>query len=134
MIVLIIVNLVIFAAITFCQSPDSGKHMRAKVIKLDSGGKDYLRVLGGPPESSKMRAGLVTLAPNKSVGKHGTEKYEELVIVFKGQGKIEITDGDTITFRKGDVIYCPPNTEHDVKNIGTGKLQHLYVVAEAKSN
>jgi len=37
-----------------------------KVIQLDASGKDYLPVLGGPPESVKMKSGLVVLAHGKS--------------------------------------------------------------------
>jgi quercetin dioxygenase-like cupin family protein len=129
---LILVNLFVFAAITFCQNSDSAKHMIPKVIKLDSGGKDYLRILGGPPETSTMRSGLVTLAPKKSVGRHSTEKYEELVIVIEGKGKMEVTGGNTLRFTKGEVVYCPPNTEHNVTNTGKEFLKYLYVVAEAK--
>jgi mannose-6-phosphate isomerase-like protein (cupin superfamily) len=131
-ILLILINLVILAAITFCQSSDSSKHMIPKVIKLDSGGNDYLRILGGPPETSTMRSGLVTLAMKKSVGRHSTEKYEELVIVLQGEGKMEITGGDTLLFTKGEVVYCPQNTEHNVTNTGKELLKYLYIVAEAK--
>lgn len=103
-----------------------------KVIRLDSGGKDYLRVLGGPPETSTMHAGLVTLAPGKSVGRHSTKKYEEVLVVLEGQGKMEIAGGPVLEFAKGEVLYCPPRTEHDVTNTGEGSLSYLYVVAEAK--
>ena len=113
-------------------SSDLAKHLIAKVIKLDSNGKDYQHILDGPPVSSTMRSGLVTLAPDKSVDKHSTEKYEELVVVFEGKGKMEVTDGDTLFFEKGEVVYCPPYTEHNVTNIGKEVLRYLYVVAEAK--
>lgn len=103
-----------------------------KVIRLDSGGKDYLRVLGGPPETSTMHAGLVTLAPGKSVGRHSTKKYEEVLVVFEGQGRMEIVGGPVLQFAKGEVLYCPPRTEHDVTNTGETNLSYLYVVAEAK--
>jgi mannose-6-phosphate isomerase-like protein (cupin superfamily) len=29
-------------------------------------------------------------------------------------------------------VYCPPQTEHDVKNTGTGVLRYVHVVADAK--
>lgn len=103
-----------------------------KVIKLDSGGKEYLRVLGGPPETSTMHAGLVTLAPGKSVGRHSTKQYEEVLVVFAGQGKMEIAGGPVLEFAQGEVLYCPPGTEHDVTNTGGSSLSYLYVVAEAK--
>jgi len=103
-----------------------------KIIKLDSKGKDYLRVLEGPPETSTMRSGLVTLAPKKSVGKHSTENYEELVIILDGQAEMRITGGEILRLAKGFAAYCPPRTEHDVLNIGNETLRYIYVVAEAK--
>ncbi len=103
-----------------------------KVIRLDSGGREYLRVLGGPPETSTMHAGLVTLAPGKSVGRHSTKKYEEVLVVLEGHGRMEIVGGLVLQFAKGEVLYCPPMTEHDVTNTGAGNLSYLYIVAEAK--
>lgn len=103
-----------------------------KVIKLKSDGKEYLRVLGGPPETSTMHAGLVTLAPGKSVGRHSTKKYEEVLVVLEGHGRMEIVGGPVLGFAKGEVLYCPPWTEHDVTNTGEENLLYLYVVAEAK--
>ncbi|MCX6554997.1 MAG: cupin domain-containing protein [Candidatus Aminicenantes bacterium] len=130
---LILVNLIVLASIIFCQSSDLVGQQIPKVIKLDSAGKDYLRVLAGPPESSTMRSGLVLLAPKKSVGKHSTEKYEELVIIIEGKGEMAIIGGSTLLFAKGEVVYCPPNTEHNVTNTGEENLIYLYVVAEAKN-
>ena len=129
---LILMSLMVFSARTFCQNSDSEVKLIPKVIKLESGGKDYLRVLDGPPESSTMRSGLVTLAPSKSVGKHSTEKFEELIIVIEGKGVMEVMGGPTLLFTKGEVLYCPPNTEHNVTNNGGDNLIYLYVVAEAK--
>jgi len=119
-------------SLSFGQRPDSLRSPAPKLIKLNLQGKEYMRVLGGPPESSTMRSGLVALAPGKSVGKHSTEKYEEMVIVFEGKGEMRITGGDTLSCTKGDVIYCPPHTEHDVVNTGVGELRYLYVVAQAR--
>ncbi len=121
-----------FLSLSFGQSPDSVRSPAPKLIKLDLHSKEYMRVLGGPPESSTMRSGFVTLAPGKSVGKHNTEKYEEMVIVFEGKGEMQITGGDTFSCSRGDVMYCPPHTEHDVVNTGKGELRYLYVVAQAR--
>ncbi len=44
-----------------------------KVVTLNPDVKDYMRVLAGPPETVTMRAGLVVLAPGKSVGTHNTD-------------------------------------------------------------
>jgi mannose-6-phosphate isomerase-like protein (cupin superfamily) len=103
-----------------------------KVIRLDPGDKDYLRVLSGPPETSTMHAGLVTLAPGKSVGKHSTENFEEMLVILEGRGEMRISGGEVLPIARGFAAYCPPHTEHNVLNTGTGPLRYIYIVAEAK--
>ncbi|MEN6311662.1 MAG: cupin domain-containing protein, partial [Acidobacteriota bacterium] len=102
------------------------------VIRLDPQGRDYLRVLGGPPETSTMRSGLVILAPGKSMDKHSTERFEELVVVLEGEGEMHLAGGEVLKLEAGCAAYCPPQTEHDVRNVGAKTLRYLYVVAEAK--
>jgi len=114
------------------QQPQSTPQPVPKVIQLDPKGQDYLRVLAGPPETSTMRSGLVTLAPQKSVGKHSTGNFEELVIILDGRAEMIITGGEALRLGKGFAAYCPPHTEHDVLNIGTEALRYIYIVAEAK--
>lgn len=135
------VHLVICAATFFmlathsspscAQQPEQAKP-RARVIKLDSAGRDYQRVLGGPPETVSMRSGLVVLLPNQSVGKHSTKQNEELLIVLQGKGEMIFADGSSLPVQENYAVYCPPQTQHDVKNIGTVSLRYVYVVAEAK--
>ena len=108
------------------------KHPVPKAVPLDAGGRGYLRVLGGPPETSGMRSGLVLLAPGISVGKHNTEKYEEIIIVLSGQAEMRITHGETIALKGEQAAYCPAHTEHDVLNTGSDTLRYVYVVSEAK--
>ncbi|UCG85176.1 MAG: cupin domain-containing protein [Gemmatimonadota bacterium] len=117
-----------------CGSPEeSGARPSARVIVLDSGGEEYQPVLGGPPESLGMRSGLVTLAPDSSIGQHNTEAYEELIIVFEGQGELRLTGAEILPLEPGVAAYCPPNTQHDVVNTGSETLQYLYVVAPASN-
>lgn len=113
-------------------SRSSAQNPVPKLIQLDSKGQDYVQVLGGPPETMTMRSGLITLAPKKSVGKHNTENYEELVIILEGQAEMIISGGETLRLSKGSAAYCPPQKEHDVLNVGSGPLQYIYVVAQAK--
>ena len=112
------------------QQPD--KRPAPKVLKLDPQGQGYQRLLGGPPETSTMRSGLVVLAPGKSVGRHNTDNYEELVIILQGQGEMRITGGATLRLAAGLAAYCPSHTEHDVLNTGAGPLQYVYVAAAVK--
>ncbi len=101
-----------------------------KVIHLDTGGADYLEILGGPPETVTMRSGLVVLSPGNSVGVHSTEGFEEVVLVLEGKGEMLLTGQDSLVIGAGVAVYCPPETEHDVVNTGTGPLRYIYVVAK----
>lgn len=72
------------------------------------------------------------LAPGKSVGRHGTKGNEEIVIVLEGRGEMRFFTGRaTVPLEGGMAAYCPPQTEHDVFNLGTGTLRYVYVVADA---
>jgi len=111
---------------------EAGPKPEPKAIVINMEGKEYVRLLGGPPESVLMRAGAVALQPGKTVGKHNTESYEEMVVVLEGQGEMLLKDGKPLGMRVGTVLYCPPDTEHDVKNTGSGVLRYIYVVAKTK--
>jgi mannose-6-phosphate isomerase-like protein (cupin superfamily) len=104
----------------------------AKVIPLASSGKDITPVLSGPPESIKMKSGLVVLAPGRSVGKHSTEQNEELLVVFEGQGEMTFKDGSKLPVKANFAVYCPPETEHNVTNTGPSVLRYLYIVANTR--
>lgn len=101
-----------------------------KAIRLDAAGKDYLRILGGAPETVTMRSGLVVLAPGKAVGRHSTEGNEEILVVLEGKGEMRLEDG-TLPVEAGTALYCPPRRFHDVVNTGQGPLRYVYVVAAA---
>lgn len=103
-----------------------------KVIRPQIEKGDYCRILGGPPESLVLRSGMVLLQPGKTVGKHNTEAYEELVIVLKGRGEMLLGDGRSLEMREGLVLYCPPDTEHNVRNSGAEPLRYIYVVAKTR--
>jgi quercetin dioxygenase-like cupin family protein len=103
-----------------------------KLISLDFGAKEYMRILGGPPETVTMHSGLVVLEPGKSVGKHNTKNYEEVLVVLEGAGEMMITGGPTLDLKGGSIAYCPPRTEHDVICTGSAKLKYVYIVANAE--
>jgi len=116
-------------------APDSGGPAAApevKSMRLDAGGKDYLPLLSGPPETVTMRSGLVVLAPGASVGRHSTKGNEEMVIVIEGRGEMRFFTGRAaVLLEAGTAAYCPPKTEHDVFNTGDTTLKYVYVVAAA---
>lgn len=72
---------------------DKQKSPIPKIIPLKISDENYIRLLGGPPETVEMHSGLVQLKPNTSVGKHNSKDYEEMVIVLEGKGEMRITGG-----------------------------------------
>lgn len=103
-----------------------------KSLRLEAGGKDYVPLLGGPPDTARMRSGLVVLAPGKTVGRHSTQKNEEIVIVFEGRGEMRFFNGQApVPLAPGLAAYVPPQTEHDVINTGDGPLRYIFVVSRA---
>jgi quercetin dioxygenase-like cupin family protein len=103
-----------------------------KLIPLDLGAKEYMRILGGPPETVTMHSGLVVLEPGKSVGKHNTESYEEVLVILEGVGEMVITGGPKLELKGGSIAYCPPRREHNVICTGSAKLKYVYIVANAE--
>jgi len=105
---------------------------KAKKVELDISGTEYVRILGGPPESVTMRSGYVVLLPSQSVGKHSTDAFEEMVVVLEGEGEMLFGDGSVMGLKPHVAVYCPPDTEHDVRNTGGSPLRYIYMVAMAR--
>lgn len=105
---------------------------QAKVIALDNAGQREQMLLSGPPETVTMKSGLVVLQPGQTVGKHSTGQHEEELVVLEGQGKMIFHDGSHLDIAANHVLYCPPETEHDVLNTGTGVLRYVFIVTSAK--
>jgi mannose-6-phosphate isomerase-like protein (cupin superfamily) len=103
-----------------------------KVIKCKPESGDYLRLLGGPPESVRMHSGAVSLQLGRSVGKHSTEGSEEMLVVMEGEGSFQLGGSRELRMNSDTIIYCPPDTEHDVKNTGSGVLRYIYITARTK--
>lgn len=102
---------------------------RPRMIPFELDGCGYLPLLQGPPASSGMRSGYVSLAPSASVGRHSTGHHEELLVVLCGAGRMFLAGHDPLDLRAPCAAYCPPDTEHDVVNHGSETLRYVYVVA-----
>jgi mannose-6-phosphate isomerase-like protein (cupin superfamily) len=103
-----------------------------RIVSHDVPDKGYLPLLAGPLETVTMRSGRVILNPGKSVGKHSTDEYEEILVILEGQGEMRITGGKTLKLNNSVVAYCPPHSEHDVFNTGEENLRYIYIVAKAR--
>jgi len=105
--------------------------MKPKIIKLE--GQDrYQRLLGGVPDTKGMKSGNMTLNPGESVGEHSTGSKEEAIIILKGKAEISISGRDPLTAEESSLVYIPPETEHDVKNVGMEVLRYVYVVSPVR--
>ena len=77
----------------------------------------------------RMRAGLVTLAPGASSGRHSTEGYEELLVVLAGRAEVEVEGHGPLAAAAPAAVYIPPRTFHNVVNPGPGEARYVYSVA-----
>ncbi|HVN21219.1 MAG TPA: cupin domain-containing protein [Dongiaceae bacterium] len=103
-----------------------------KVVALEKSDNGIQPILNGPPETVSMKSGFVVLNAGHSVGKHSTEHHEEVLVVLEGSGEMLFRDGSKLDLKARTALYCPPETEHNVKNTGTTQLRYVYVVADAE--
>jgi len=105
-----------------------------QLIELIRDSNEHFRILGGPPQTSTMRSGLVTLEPGTSVGSHNTKNFEELLIILEGEGRAHVEGQPPMPITPDYTVYIPPEKQHDVLNTGTTLLRYIYVVAQASRN
>ena len=130
--VLAVVSMMTLLYLTVFSAAQSRDKARAKVVALERSDSGILPILSGPPETVTMKSGYVVLDPGRSVGKHSTEHHEEILIVLEGQGEMLFHDGSKLEIKARTALYCPPQTEHDVRNTGAGTLRYVYVVSDAE--
>ena len=119
----VVVTATVVTALAFTQQKP-----HARVIRLANEGKEQA-LLSGPPDTVSMRSGLITLLPQQTVGKHTTGHHEEMLVILEGEGKMLFDDGTSLAIAANHVLYCPPETGHDVINTGAGTLRYIYVVS-----
>lgn len=74
-----------------------------------------------------------TLEPGQSTERHYHERSEEIYLVTKGSGELEV-DGEVTRVRPGDAILIPPRAWHTLENNGTSELVILCVCSPAYSH
>ncbi|MFH1592223.1 MAG: cupin domain-containing protein [Candidatus Woesearchaeota archaeon] len=80
-----------------------------------------------PPESKVLKSGRVVLLPGESVGKHITEKKEELIIVLRGTATLS-ENGKSIRLKTGETHYIKEDVPHNILNKSNQKLEYIYIV------
>lgn len=104
---------------------------RVLVVHLNDN-PEYQRLLEGEPQTCGMRSGRVFLPPGQACGRHSTETYEELLVFLSGQGLLLIGEERRLEVGEGKVAYIPPDTVHNVENMGAEPLAYIYCVAPAE--
>lgn len=110
---------------------ENGKELKAFVKSLPVDSTEYFQILG-ENQTKTMRSGLVTLKPGENVGEHSTKSYEEMLVILDGKGEAEISGSERMKIGKGQIVYIPPKTIHNVYNTCDSVLQYIYVVAKAE--
>lgn len=88
------------------------------------------QLLAGPPQTAGMRSGKVVLEPGALMHRHSTAHNEELLVFLRGSARV-VVGAETVATAAGQVLYIPPQTEHEVHNDGPERLVYLYTVAPA---
>jgi len=102
---------------------------RVFCLKLKSRQR-FLRLLGDSSKPSGLRAGLVTLRPGELIGEHKTTGKEEAIIILEGSAAVYFGKRKKIKTGKNSFVFIPPETAHNVENVGSKKLQYVYVTAQ----
>jgi hypothetical protein len=99
----------------YAQDNDSTqKYSTPKIVVLNLDSLEYQRIFEGEKEGVLFHSGYVILGVNESIGAYNTKDYEEM-----------------LNLKYGIIGYCPPNTEHNIKNIGSSYMKYIYVAAKS---
>ena len=74
-----------------------------------------------------------TLEPGQATERHHHRASEEIYVVTKGSGSLEV-DGETRRVRPGEAILIPPGAWHTIENDGTSELRFLCCCAPPYSH
>ena len=85
-------------------------------------------LLTGAPQSGGMRSGRVVLKPGEEMHRHSTKGNEEVLVFLAGKARV-ILGTEPVDVGKGQVLYIPPGTEHEVHNDGTEVVTYVFAVA-----
>jgi len=104
--------------------------LKEKVFCTQLKGKQkFLRLFGESSKLYGLASGLVTLKSKESIGLHNTQNKEEALIILQGQAQVSYGKHSKIKVKNNFFVYIPPNTNHDLKNIGKGVLKYVYLTA-----
>ena len=87
-------------------------------------------LLTGPPQTAGMRSGRVVLKPGQQMHRHSTKGNEEILVFLQGKARV-VLGSEPVMMEAGQILYVPPQTEHEVHNDGPEELRYIFTVAPA---
>lgn len=69
---------------------------------------------------------LFTIEPGGYTPLH-SHNWEHEVLILEGEGKV-ISNGKEMLFKNGDVIFIPPNEEHQFLNVSESLLKFICLI------
>lgn len=82
------------------------------------------------PQMNDVSAGEVTFLPGARSAWH-THPAGQMLVVTAGTGWTQERDGDRLVIQAGDVVWCPPGTEHWHGATDTTSMSHYAIQASA---
>ncbi|HZD59806.1 MAG TPA: cupin domain-containing protein [Anaerolineae bacterium] len=73
---------------------------------------------------------VFNLMPGGNTPRH-THPWEHEIFVLKGSGSV-VENGENVPIHQGDVIYIPPEEEHQFNNTGDSELEFICLIPLAK--
>lgn len=88
------------------------------------------RIFVDPPgdDARNLSLGLCVIDPKSEIPYHSHEDSEEVMYIFKGQGKA-IIDGVEYELKENSSMYCPPNVMHQIVNPNNQELWFVFAYA-----
>ncbi|MDD5134174.1 MAG: cupin domain-containing protein [Phycisphaerae bacterium] len=86
------------------------------------------------PATCGMHAGRVYLKGGDECGRHSTHDREEMLVFLSGKGLAVIGENKTLEVGQGKVLYIPPQTLHNIKNMADEPLSYIFCVVPVNSN
>ena len=96
-------------------------------------GAEYQSLLK-PPKTHSIHSGRVYLKPGDECGEHSTLAREEMLVFLSGRGQAVISDNKVLDVGQGKILYIPPQTLHNIKNISDKPLSYIFCVVPVTSN
>lgn len=122
----VVTGILIAACAPATRIPPNLRHFK---IVLDPAPRTQM-LLTGAPQTAGMRSGRVVLRTGQAMHRHSTKLNEEILVFFQGKARV-VLGAEPVIMEAGQILYVPPQTEHEVHNDWTEELRYIFTVAPA---